>query len=73
MSRQEKLISRLLTVPKDFTWDELVKVVAFMATKNLQVVKQAVPEDGLLINKRTLLRFTNRIHPILLKDTRFGK
>lgn len=28
MSRQEKLISRLLTVPKDFTWDELCKTVA---------------------------------------------
>jgi len=28
MSRQEKLISRLLSVPKDFTWDELTKAVA---------------------------------------------
>jgi len=28
MSRQEKLIARLLSVPKDFTWDELVKVLA---------------------------------------------
>jgi hypothetical protein len=27
MSRQEKLIIRLLSVPKDFTWDELVKVL----------------------------------------------
>jgi hypothetical protein len=29
MSRQEKLISRLLSLPKDFTWDELVKVLAY--------------------------------------------
>ncbi|MGZ3755615.1 MAG: type II toxin-antitoxin system HicA family toxin [Mucilaginibacter sp.] len=29
MSRQEKLISRLLSVPKDFTWDELIKVLAY--------------------------------------------
>lgn len=29
MSRQEKLISRLLSVPKDFTWDELIKVLSF--------------------------------------------
>ena len=28
MSRQEKLISRLLSVPRDFTWEELVKVLA---------------------------------------------
>jgi hypothetical protein len=28
MSRQEKLIKRLLSVPKDFNWDELIKVLA---------------------------------------------
>jgi len=28
MSRQEKLLSRLLSLPRDFTWDELVKVLA---------------------------------------------
>ncbi|HWZ35427.1 MAG TPA: type II toxin-antitoxin system HicA family toxin [Mucilaginibacter sp.] len=28
MSRQEKLLKRLLAVPKDFTWDELIKVLA---------------------------------------------
>jgi hypothetical protein len=28
MSRQEKLVSRLLSVPKDFTWEELIKVLA---------------------------------------------
>jgi len=27
MSRQEKLVSRLLSVPKDFTWEELIKVL----------------------------------------------
>jgi hypothetical protein len=29
MSTQKKAIKRLLAVPKDFTWDELVKVLAF--------------------------------------------
>lgn len=33
MSRQEKLTSRLLSVPKDFTWDELTKAVAFYGYK----------------------------------------
>ncbi|MBB5397490.1 type II toxin-antitoxin system HicA family toxin [Mucilaginibacter sp. AK015] len=28
MTKQDKLISRLLSVPKDLTWDELCKVVA---------------------------------------------
>jgi len=27
MSRHEKLVIRLLTVPKDFTWEELIKVL----------------------------------------------
>ncbi len=27
MSRHEKLVARLLTVPKDFTWEELIKVL----------------------------------------------
>ncbi|MGY4539357.1 hypothetical protein ACVW0P_003791 [Mucilaginibacter sp. UYNi724] len=35
MSRQEKLISRLLSIPKDLTWDELCKVVAFFGYKEL--------------------------------------
>ena len=29
MSRQEKLINRLLTIPRDFTWDELIKILAY--------------------------------------------
>ena len=28
MSRQEKLLTRLLTIPNDFTWEELVKVLS---------------------------------------------
>jgi len=36
MSRQEKLISRLLSVPKDFTWDELCRVVAFFGYQELK-------------------------------------
>ena len=35
MSRQEKLISRLLLVPKDFTWDELCRAVAFFGYEEL--------------------------------------
>ncbi len=28
MSKTQKLVDRLLSVPADFTWDELVKVLA---------------------------------------------
>jgi hypothetical protein len=36
MSRQEKLTSRLLSVPKDFTWDELIKVLTTFGYKELK-------------------------------------
>jgi hypothetical protein len=29
MSQQQKLVSRLLSGPKDFTWEELIKVLTF--------------------------------------------
>ncbi|MBS1531398.1 MAG: type II toxin-antitoxin system HicA family toxin [Bacteroidetes bacterium] len=35
MSRNEKLIARLLSVPKDFTWDELTKVLAYFGYEEL--------------------------------------
>ncbi|HVW15226.1 MAG TPA: type II toxin-antitoxin system HicA family toxin [Mucilaginibacter sp.] len=35
MSRNEKLISRLRSVPKDFTWDELTKVLAYFGYEEL--------------------------------------
>lgn len=35
MSQLEKLVSRLLTVPKDFTWDELVKLLAFFGYEEI--------------------------------------
>ncbi|OOQ58169.1 type II toxin-antitoxin system HicA family toxin [Mucilaginibacter pedocola] len=35
MSRQEKLLSRLLAIPKDFTWEELCKVLAYYGYKEL--------------------------------------
>jgi len=29
MSKSEKLLHRLLSIPNDFTWDELVKILAY--------------------------------------------
>lgn len=29
MSKQGKLLSRLLSLPRDFTWKELIKILAF--------------------------------------------
>jgi len=30
MSRNEKILERFKTIPKDFTWDELVKVLNYL-------------------------------------------
>jgi hypothetical protein len=35
MSQHGKLKSRLLSVPKDFTWDELIKVLAHYGYKEI--------------------------------------
>ncbi len=39
MSKQEKLIARLLTKPKDFTWDELTKVLNHFEYKQISAGK----------------------------------
>ena len=36
MAKIEKLIARLLTKPKDFTWDELVKILNHFGYSELQ-------------------------------------
>ena len=36
MSRNEKLLNRLRSVPTDFTWDELVSVLAYYGYKELK-------------------------------------
>ena len=36
MSKHEKLIFRLLLVPKDFTWDELIKILGLFGFVELK-------------------------------------
>lgn len=36
MSKNSKLVDRFLSKPKDFTWDELVKVLAFYGYEELK-------------------------------------
>jgi len=36
MSKTEKLVQRLLSVPKDFTWEELIKVLALYGYAELK-------------------------------------
>ena len=36
MSKTEKLIERLLAFPKDFTWDELIKILDHFGYKEIK-------------------------------------
>lgn len=36
MSRNEKLLNRLLSVPKDFTWDELIRILSYYGYKEIK-------------------------------------
>lgn len=36
MSKTEKLLQRLLSIPKDFTWEELVKLLAHFGFEELK-------------------------------------
>lgn len=39
MSKKNKLLDRFLSVPIDFTWNELVKLLAFYGYKEINAVK----------------------------------
>jgi HicA toxin of bacterial toxin-antitoxin, len=55
MSKQEKLLERFLSIPADFTWDELKKVLAALGYSEMAKGKTAgsrkkfVDKDGNLI------------------------
>ncbi len=56
MTRQEKLIKRLLSKPRDFTWEELKKVLAGFNFKEVKTGKTGgsrtrfVNPSGVIIN-----------------------
>ncbi len=53
MSQVEKLIQRLLTTPKDFTWEELIKVLrhfGYSELKNSGSRRKFVNEKQFLIS-----------------------
>jgi hypothetical protein len=62
MSRQEKLTKRLLTIPKDFTWDELIKVLSFYGFDELNGGKTGGSRRRFVDGKKTVLRF-HKPHP----------
>ena len=62
MSRQEKLISQLLSVPKDFTWDELCKIVAFFGYNELTGGKRSGSRRRFVDSKKNIITI-HKPHP----------
>ncbi len=56
MSKHEKLLNRLLAYPKDFTWDELVKLLGYFDYVQVKIGKTA----------GSRVRFVNENHPPIL-------
>ena len=62
MSRQEKLISRLLSIPKDLTWDELCRVVAFFGYEELMGGKTGGSRRRFVDGKKNIITL-HKPHP----------
>ena len=62
MSRKEKLIGRFLEQPKDFTWDELVRLLAYFGFKETKSGKTRGSRRA-FINKAGLKLNLHKPHP----------
>jgi hypothetical protein len=62
MSRQEKLVTRLLTVPRDFTWDELVKVLALFGYEETKGGKTGGSRRKFIDNNKKVISL-HKPHP----------
>jgi len=63
MSRIEKLLIRFLSAPKDFTWEELVKILAACGYQEIIAGKTGDREGNSKKIKIILSPFTNLIRP----------
>jgi len=63
MSRIEKLLKRFLSAPKDFTWEELVKILASFGYEEIIAGKTGDREGNSKTLKIILSHFTNLIRP----------
>lgn len=52
MSRNEKLLSRLLSVPNDFAWEELVRILSYFGYSILKNGKTGAQEENLRMKIR---------------------
>lgn len=62
MSRQEKLQARLLSVPKDFTWDELIKLLSMFGYKEVKQGKTGGSRRKFADDKKNIISL-HKPHP----------
>lgn len=67
MSKVEKLIEKLKSRPKDFTWDEMLKVLNYFGFEQLAQGKTGGSRRKFVNRKSRLLVYTNHIHKKVLK------
>jgi predicted RNA binding protein YcfA (HicA-like mRNA interferase family) len=63
MSKIEKLITRLKTVPKNFTWDELVKVLKHFGYEELSKKGKTGGSRRKFVNKEKDVINLHKPHP----------
>lgn len=62
MSRQEKLLIRIQSIPKDFTWDELIKVLAIYGYEEFTGGKTGGSRRRFVDNKKNIITL-HKPHP----------
>jgi hypothetical protein len=62
MSQQEKLLTRFLSIPKDFTWDELKKILALFGYQELKTGKTGGSRRKFMDANKTIISL-HKPHP----------
>jgi len=62
MSRNEKLLSRLLSLPSDFTWDELVRILSYFRYKEVMGGKTGGSRRKFVDEKKNIISL-HKPHP----------
>ncbi len=62
MSKADKLIARLLSVPKDFTWDELIAVLKYFGFSELSTGKTGGSRRKFANEQRSIISL-HKPHP----------
>lgn len=63
MSKTDKLFKRLLSIPKDLTWDELVKILSFCGYAEIKTGKTGGSRRKFADENKDVIGFLHKPHP----------